>query len=85
MLDHLQADSQTPMHQQHKHYLFGYAIYYILSNMDPVFPPKPTEYKLMNLMKKYSGPFSELVYKHPTQPPSFIHEILNKVIFRMWQ
>jgi len=72
-------------HTMDKHYLFGYAIYYILSNMDPAFPPKPTEYKLMNLMKKYSGPFSELVYKHPTQPPSFIHEILNKVIFRMWQ
>lgn len=72
-------------HTMDKHYLFGYAIYYILSNMDPVFPPKPTEYKLMNLMKKYSGPFTEWIYKHPTQPPSFIHEILNKVIFRMWQ
>ena len=72
-------------HTMDKHYLFGFAVYYLLSHMDPQFPPKPTEYKLMNTLKKYSGSLSEWVYKMPNQPPSFIHEILNKIIFKMWQ
>jgi uncharacterized protein (DUF362 family) len=77
--------SDIGAHTMDKHYIFGYAIYYILSHMEPYFPVKPSEYKLITTLKKYSGPFNEWVYKQPNKPPSFIHKVLNQVIFRMWQ
>lgn len=77
--------SDIGAHTMDKHYVFGYAIYYILSHMEPYFPVKPSEYKLITTLKKYAGPFNEWVYKQPNRPPSFIHKVLNQVIFRMWQ
>ncbi|HHT9151962.1 MAG TPA: DUF362 domain-containing protein [Candidatus Hypogeohydataceae bacterium YC40] len=68
-----------------KHYTFGYPIYYLLSEMDPAFPSKPTESALLNELRPFFAPAREIFYKMPNHPPSWLHELINKVIYRLWQ
>lgn len=72
-------------HMLDRHYTFGYPVYYILSDMDPAFPAKPSESALLNELRPLFASAREIFYKSPHHPPSWLHEAINKVIFRLWQ
>lgn len=68
-----------------KQYTFGYPVYYIMSEMDPAFPDKPSESALLNELRRLFASAREIFYKNPRHPPSWLHEAINKVVFRLWQ
>ncbi|MDR4497140.1 MAG: DUF362 domain-containing protein [Candidatus Scalindua sp.] len=72
-------------HMLDRHYTFGYPLYYIMSEMDPAFPPRPTESALMNELRPLFASAREIFYKNPNHPPSWLHEVINKIVFRLWQ
>ena len=66
-------------------FTFGYAIYYLMSQMDTRhFPQKPSYYELMTEIKPYLRDVSMIVYKDPLKPPSAMNKVVNKVLLRMW-
>ncbi|NUO08937.1 MAG: DUF362 domain-containing protein [Candidatus Brocadia sp.] len=72
-------------HMLDRHYTFGYPVYYILSEMDPAFPSKPSESALLNELRSLFTNAREIFFKYPNQPPSWLHEVINKIILRLWQ
>ncbi len=68
-----------------RYFTFGYPVYYILSEMDPAFPSKLSEWPLLNEIRKISGPARDIFYKSPYRPPSWLHELVHRVILRLWQ
>lgn len=72
-------------HMLDRHYTFGYPVYYILSEMDPAFPLRPSESALLNELRPLFAKSREVFFKNPYNPPSWLHEVINKVIFRLWQ
>ncbi len=72
-------------HMIDRHYTFGYPLYYIMSEMDPAFPPRPTESALMNELRPLFANAREIFFKYPNRPPSWLHEVINKIIFRLWE
>jgi uncharacterized protein (DUF362 family) len=72
-------------HMLDRHYTFGYPFYYIMSEMDPAFPPKPSESALLDELRSLFADAREIFFKNPHHPPSWLHEAINKVIFRLWQ
>ncbi len=72
-------------HMLDRHYTFGYPFYYIMSEMDPAFPSRPSESALLNELRPLFADAREIFYKNPHHPPSWLHEAINKIIFRLWQ
>ncbi|HHT9118224.1 MAG TPA: DUF362 domain-containing protein [Candidatus Hypogeohydataceae bacterium YC38] len=72
-------------HMLDRHYTFGYPVYYLLSDMDPAFPAKSSESALLTELRLPFAEAREIFYKSPHHPPSWLHEAINKVIFRLWQ
>lgn len=69
-----------------KHYLFGFIIYYIMSEMDSnYFPARPTQSEFINSLRNLAAPLRELVFKEPGQHPSKLHKFINEIVFRMMQ
>lgn len=72
-------------HMLDRHYTFGYPLYYIMSEMDPAFPARPSESSLLNELRSLFTSAREIFYKNSNHPPSWLHEAINKIIFRLWQ
>jgi uncharacterized protein (DUF362 family) len=72
-------------HMLDRHYTFGYPVYYIMSSMDPAFPSKPSESALLNELRPLFASAREIFYKDPHNPPTWLHDVVNKVIYRLWQ
>ena len=69
-----------------RHYLFGFIIYYTLSEMDPnVFPSQPSQSEFINSLRELAAPLRELVFKEPGQQPSELHKFVNEIVIRMMQ
>ncbi|WP_133111586.1 DUF362 domain-containing protein, partial [Candidatus Scalindua japonica] len=69
-----------------RHYLFGFIIYYTMSEMDPdVFPSQPSQSDFINALRDLSAPLRELVFKEPGQQPSELHKFVNEIVIRMMQ
>ncbi len=69
-----------------RHYLFGFIIYYTMSEMDPaVFPSQPSQSEFINSLRELSAPLRELVFKEPGQQPSELHKFVNEIAIRMMQ
>lgn len=69
-----------------KHYLFGFIVYYIMSEMDSnYFPARPTQSEFINSLRSLAAPLRELVFKEPDKHPSSLHKFINGIIFRMMQ
>ena len=72
-------------HMLDRHYTFGYGVYYVMSEMDPAFPPRPSESAFLNQLRLSAADLREIFFKNPTKPPSVLHEAVNRIIFRLWQ
>ena len=69
-----------------KHYLFGFIIYYTLSEMDSnAFPSQPSQSEFINSLRDLAAPMRELIFKEPDQQPSGLHNFINQVVLRMMQ
>lgn len=69
-----------------RHYLFGFIIYYTLSEMDSnAFPSQPTQSEFINSLRDLAAPIRELIFKEPDQQPSGLHNFINQIIIRMMQ
>ncbi len=69
-----------------KHYLFGFIVYYTMSEMDiNEFPAQPTQSNFINSLRNLNAPLRELVFKEPGQLPSELHKFINQIAIRMMQ
>ncbi|MEE9201244.1 MAG: hypothetical protein V3V45_07360, partial [Candidatus Brocadiales bacterium] len=69
-----------------KEYTFGYPVYYLLCEMDKKFPPRKQHSEFLNEIRPRLAMARELFFKNPTnEPPSWLHEIINKVILTLPQ
>ncbi|MFN3467925.1 MAG: hypothetical protein ACK4WF_09540 [Candidatus Brocadiales bacterium] len=71
-------------HTLDRHYTFGYPVYYLLSDMDPAFPSRPSASALLNELRPRFAEAREIFYKSPYHPPSWLQEAVNKVI-KFWE
>ena len=66
------------------YYTFGYPVYYLLSESDPIFPAKPATSEILTMFRPKLKFMREIFFKEPGQLPSVFHQALNK-LFLLWQ